>query len=55
MRNDQIWRVAGPMDFFDSKIAEEAVNAAGKIIGFCKDTISKVYPAPLCTQENIGV
>ncbi len=31
-----------PMDFFDSKIAEEAVDAAGRIIGFCKNTIDRL-------------
>lgn len=31
-----------PMEFFDQKIAEEAVNAAGEIFGFCKNTIGRL-------------
>jgi len=30
-----------PQDFFDEKIAEEAYNAAGKIIGFCENIIGR--------------
>lgn len=32
-----------PLDYFDEQIANEAYNAAGKIIGFCEDTISRLY------------
>lgn len=31
-----------PMEFFDQKIAEEAIHAAGEIVGFCKNTISRL-------------
>ena len=31
-----------PSDYFDKKIAEEAHDAAGKILRFCEDTVSKL-------------
>ncbi|MGB9768864.1 HEPN domain-containing protein [Dictyoglomus turgidum] len=31
-----------PYEFFDKKIAEEALNAAREIIGFCEDIISRL-------------
>ena len=31
-----------PVDFFDEKIAREALDAAHKIVGFCDDKISTV-------------
>ena len=31
-----------PFDYFDEKIAEEALNAANEIFGFCEDIISRL-------------
>jgi len=31
-----------PQDFFDEKIAKEAYNAAGKIVGFCENIIGRL-------------
>lgn len=31
-----------PLDYFDQKIAGEALDASGKILGFCEDTISRL-------------
>jgi HEPN domain-containing protein len=30
-----------PIDYFDKDMAREAINAAGEILGWCKDTISR--------------